>query len=217
MIACVTVPMAVLESPGNAIAATPLEASPVIEQASSPVAMIAATTETVGRAVAARGGAFRENGVTVFGVPGGLDATRGTTRAVGTTERTVATLVVAYRRSLVVAARTEARERKLARARALVAARERAAEIARQKADPQGAICLVFGPHCREALRVAHCESRYDTGAQNGQYLGLFQMGSHERATYGHGSTPYDQAVAAYRYFVASGRTWGPWSCKPWS
>ena len=26
-----------------------------------------------------------------------------------------------------------------------------------------------------------------------------------------------EQATAAHRYFVASGRDWGPWSCKPWS
>jgi hypothetical protein len=49
---------------------------------------------------------------------------------------------------------------------------------------------------------VAYCESRFSTWAQNGQYLGLFQMGSNERATYGHGSTAYAQAVAdRYRFF----------------
>ena len=81
---------------------------------------------------------------------------------------------------------------------------------------PEGAICAVFGDRCKEALRVVHCESRFSTTAQNGQYLGLFQMGSRERATYGHGETAYAQAIAAYRYFVASGRDWSPWSCKPW-
>lgn len=50
--------------------------------------------------------------------------------------------------------------------------------------------------------------------AQNGQYLGTFQMGAYERATYGHGANVYEQARAAYRYFVASGRDWSPWTCR---
>lgn len=200
MIACVTVPMAALERPENAVAAVPPSAPPATRQASSHAAIIAVTAETIGAPAQARGGAIREHGVTVFGVPGGLDATRGTART-APTERTLASLVRAFRRDVASAEKERARER--------AAARER------RKADPQTAICLVFGPRCREALRVAHCESRFDTNAQNGQYLGLFQMGSYERATYGHGTTPYDQAIAAYRYFVASGRDWGPWSCKP--
>lgn len=78
------------------------------------------------------------------------------------------------------------------------------------------AICDVFGPrHCAAALEVAWCESRFDTHARNGQYLGLFQMGSWERRTFGHGSSPYAQARAAYRYFVRTGRDWSPWECKP--
>jgi hypothetical protein len=85
------------------------------------------------------------------------------------------------------------------------------------KAPPKVAICHVFGRrYCRQALAVSWCESRYRTTAQNGQYLGLFQMGSYERRLFGHGSTPRDQAVAAHRYFVLSGRDWSPWSCKPW-
>lgn len=76
-------------------------------------------------------------------------------------------------------------------------------------------ICQVFGSRCREALNVAWCESRYRTWAQNGQYLGLFQMGESERATYGHGSTALEQARAAYRYFSATGKDWSPWTCKP--
>jgi hypothetical protein len=82
-------------------------------------------------------------------------------------------------------------------------------------APPTVAICNVFGSHCGQALSVAWCESRHSTTAQNGQYLGLFQMGSHERQTYGHGDTAHQQAVAAHRYFVLSGRDWSPWSCKP--
>jgi len=79
---------------------------------------------------------------------------------------------------------------------------------------PRAAICSVFGSHCQEALAVAWCESRLSTTAQNGQYLGLFQMGSYERRLFGHGSTARDQAVAAHRYFVRSGRDWSPWSCR---
>ena len=61
---------------------------------------------------------------------------------------------------------------------------------------------------------MAWCESRLDTTAQNGQYLGLFQMGSSERRLFGHGDTAHEQAVAAHRYFVRSGRDWSPWSCR---
>ena len=77
-------------------------------------------------------------------------------------------------------------------------------------------ICDVFGArYCGEALEVAWCESRFSTTARNGQYLGLFQMGSSERHRYGHGRTVRAQAVAAHRYFVASGKDWSPWECKP--
>jgi len=81
--------------------------------------------------------------------------------------------------------------------------------------DPRNAICHVFGIYCTEALRVSSCESGHSIYAHNGQYLGMFQMGSGERARYGHGNTPLAQAIAAYRYFVASGRDWSPWSCRP--
>ena len=77
-------------------------------------------------------------------------------------------------------------------------------------------ICKVFGPHCQQAIRVARCESGLTIGAENGQYLGLFQMGSWERRTFGHGWNPWAQSRAAYKYFVQSGRDWSPWSCKPW-
>lgn len=76
-------------------------------------------------------------------------------------------------------------------------------------------ICKVFGRYCQQALRVAWCESRHHTWARNGQYLGLFQMGSSERRIYGHGPGPLAQARAAWRYFAASGYDWSPWSCKP--
>jgi len=74
-----------------------------------------------------------------------------------------------------------------------------------------------WGPNWRErqAIRVAACESGFNTRAVNGQYLGIFQMGSTERATYGHGPSARKQARSAHRYFVASGRDWSPWACKP--
>ena len=77
-------------------------------------------------------------------------------------------------------------------------------------------ICRVFGSYCQQALAVSRCESGLRTDAQNGQYLGLFQMGSNERRLFGHGDSAAEQARAAHRYFVASGRDWSPWSCKPW-
>jgi hypothetical protein len=80
--------------------------------------------------------------------------------------------------------------------------------------EPKAAICAVFGDDCQEAVAVASCESHLSTSAQNGQYLGLFQMGSYERQLFGHGDTAHAQAVAAHRYFVRSGRDWSPWSCR---
>lgn len=119
--------------------------------------------------------------------------------------------------------RLHAAERRLAATRAkakktrVLLASERAAARHRTllAAPPRAAICSVFGPYCGEALAVARCESRLSTTARNGQYLGLFQMGSSERGLFGHGPTAYEQARAAHRYFVASGRDWSPWSCKP--
>ena len=110
---------------------------------------------------------------------------------------------------------------KAARARITVVRRKRESErrqlAARLSSSPTEAICHVFGSYCDQALQVARCESGYSATAQNGQYLGLFQMGSNERSLYGHGGTALEQARAAYRYFVASGSDWSPWSCKPWS
>ena len=69
----------------------------------------------------------------------------------------------------------------------------------------------------REAIRVARCESAHywDQGvphqAQNGQYRGMMQMGSSERARFGHGPDPWRQARAAHRYWLLSG--WRPWVC----
>ena len=83
-------------------------------------------------------------------------------------------------------------------------------------APPEAAICSVFGRrYCGQALRVSWCESRHSTRAQNGEYLGLFQLGLSERRLFGHGETAHKQAIAAHKYFVVSGRDWSPWSCKP--
>jgi len=103
---------------------------------------------------------------------------------------------IAYYRRLIRLRKAELRARRLA------------------SAPPRVAICGVFGRYCRQALSVARCESRLSTHARNGQYLGLFQMGSDERRLFGHGRTAHQQALAAHRYFVLSGRDWSPWSCR---
>ena len=97
----------------------------------------------------------------------------------------------------------QARQRRLARH--LAAARVE---------SPRATICRVFGTDCNDAVRVAQCESGLQTTARNGQYLGLFQMGTLARQLFGHGDSAEVQAHAALRYFVASGRDWSPWSCQ---
>lgn len=90
-------------------------------------------------------------------------------------------------------------------------------QIRRYMNNPVWAIYQVFGPYGDQAVAVARCETggTFDTGARNGQYLGLFQMGDYARSRYGHSSTALGQARAAYRYFVDSGKDWSPWECKP--
>jgi hypothetical protein len=82
-----------------------------------------------------------------------------------------------------------------------------------------GVVCsLNWSPYsCSQVMQVVNCETggKYRVDVQSGQFLGLFQMGSRERATYGHGSTVWAQANAAHRYFVASGRDFSPWQCLP--
>ena len=108
-----------------------------------------------------------------------------------------------------------ARERQTRR---LAAAQRRTARklALAQARSPHAVICRVFGRYCGQALAVAQCESGLSPRAQNGQYLGLFQLGSSERRLFGHGSSTEAQTRAAHRYFVRSGRDWSPWSCKPW-
>jgi hypothetical protein len=112
-------------------------------------------------------------------------------------------------------AEARTRVRQLTKAVAALRAKIRARDARRlAKLPPRRAICDVFGSYCEEAVAVAWCESRLTTTAQNGQYLGLFQMGSHERSLFGHGATAHDQARAAHTYFVRSGRDWSPWACR---
>jgi hypothetical protein len=84
------------------------------------------------------------------------------------------------------------------------------------------AFCGKSNSYCgasSEAWSVARCETggTMSVWANNGQYLGLFQMGSYARAAYGHSANPWGQARAAHRYYVASGRDWSPWDprCRP--
>jgi hypothetical protein len=86
--------------------------------------------------------------------------------------------------------------------------------IESQQLKAKEIICKVFNRYCKEALAVSWCESRWYVWAKNGQYLGIFQMGSYERQLFGHGSGAWAQARAAYKYFVQSGKDWSPWSCR---
>jgi hypothetical protein len=128
--------------------------------------------------------------------------------------RKEATLRLVAARHSLSAARADAARARAQRERSARAARQRT--LAHLRNSPVKAICHVFRNYCGQALRVARCESGYRTNAQNGQYLGMFQMGVTERRLFGHGQSALDQARAAYRYFVRSGRDWSPWSCKPW-
>jgi hypothetical protein len=82
------------------------------------------------------------------------------------------------------------------------------------------AFCGKSNSYCgasSEAWAVAYCETggTMSVWANNGQYLGLFQMGSFARSTYGHSHHPWGQARAAAAYWRASGRDWSPWTCQP--
>ena len=77
-------------------------------------------------------------------------------------------------------------------------------------------ICRVFKGYCHEAINVVWCESTLSPFAANGQFRGMFQMGSSERARYGHSNNnAWIQARSAFKYFRASGSDWSPWECKP--
>lgn len=90
----------------------------------------------------------------------------------------------------------------------------------RVRSDPLVAIRHVFGVYSGQAISVADCETggTFSVWADNGQYENIFQMGLEERKTYGWhtvGSPAIVAARAAWNYFVASGRDWSPWECKP--
>lgn len=85
-------------------------------------------------------------------------------------------------------------------------------KVVTSSASVPAIICAVFGPNCSKAQSVALCESHFSVYARNGQYLGIFQMGSNERARFGGSSfDAWDQVRAAYAYFSVSG--WTPWAC----
>jgi len=127
-----------------------------------------------------------------------------------------ARLESAQRRLAAVKAKAERARLEVVRRTAATAKRKQLRFLASLR-TPEKAICHVFGSYCDEALQVARCESGLRPSAENGQYLGMFQMGSNERALFGHGATALEQAKAAHRYFVRSGRDWSPWSCRPWA
>jgi hypothetical protein len=86
------------------------------------------------------------------------------------------------------------------------------ADRSSMKEVAQRAVCHYFkGSLCATAMKIVRCETggSYTPWSANGQYLGIFQMGSHERATYGHGNNVWAQAKAAYAYYKDAG--WGPW------
>lgn len=68
-----------------------------------------------------------------------------------------------------------------------------------------------------EAMHVISCESKGDTTAANGQYLGLFQEGEGERATYGFGRSIRAQVHSGAKMFRDTGRNWLRWAqvCRP--
>lgn len=101
------------------------------------------------------------------------------------------------------------------------------AELKRLKAKPTwyndlyASTQCAFGPAWYDATLVcegeSHCRSGPPGGcltAQNGQYLGCWQMGSTARAVHGHGYTFGAQAYAAASLYRSAGG-WGPWECKP--
>jgi len=65
------------------------------------------------------------------------------------------------------------------------------------------------------AVQVAHCESRLDPRARNGQYLGIFQVSEYWRQSVpGWGMTVEQQARHALGVYKRVGRQWSPtWAC----
>jgi hypothetical protein len=71
-----------------------------------------------------------------------------------------------------------------------------------------------YGLSADGMLRVARCESNLQRAAANGQYLGLFQLGSYARERYLRGDwrDAYANAMAAAQYAHEAGG-WSPWTC----
>ena len=63
-------------------------------------------------------------------------------------------------------------------------------------------------------IAIAKCESGFREEARNGQYLGIYQMGKHEFATYGTGDplNARDNVRAAIKLYLR--RSFAPWQCK---
>jgi hypothetical protein len=85
-----------------------------------------------------------------------------------------------------------------------------AAGLTPAQRSARSAIIRVWGANAALGLRISWCESRWLTWEENGQYRGLFQMGSRERQIYGDSATAAGQAAAALRYFRRSGTA--PWA-----
>lgn len=98
-------------------------------------------------------------------------------------------------------------------------------KVAQRRLSARSLILREFGRDGAAAVTVAECESTFEhpsphTGvnAVNGQYVGIAQEGLTERRTYGwyqRGSSAATQVRTFYRHFVAAGRSWRPWQCKP--
>jgi soluble lytic murein transglycosylase-like protein len=76
----------------------------------------------------------------------------------------------------------------------------------------------VFGANASSALRVAHCESRYNSRAVGSAgERGLFQIHPVHRSWVNWGAmfNPWVNARAAYR-LSRGGTNWSHWTCKPW-
>lgn len=86
-----------------------------------------------------------------------------------------------------------------------------ATSIEQNRRVAKRAVCHFFKSNCETAMRIVKCETGgiYSVWASNGQYFGIFQMGSSERARFGHGNNVWAQAKAAYAYFKVAG--FGPW------
>lgn len=98
----------------------------------------------------------------------------------------------------------------------------RHAQLCNETRSAEYAIRCVFPSGAEDtAWRIAKCEStahdmtpypNHGIYAQNGQYVGLLQMGIDERRAsgwYDRGSAPIVQARSTYRLYLERG--WGPW------